>query len=100
MTDPTESPSFSRRDLIKTLVFSSAALGAGWPSASKAADPKTDFGKKGVHFLAVGDFGSGKEGQTQVARKMNEFAAGLGEPLTAVLALGDNIYNMLTPERL
>ena len=99
MTDPTESPSFSRRDLIKTLVFSSAALGAGWPSVSKAADPKTDFGKQGVHFLAVGDFGSGKEGQTQVARKMNEFAAGLGEPLTAVLALGDNFYNMLTPER-
>lgn len=99
MTVPIEPSPFSRRDVIKTLVFSSAALGAAWPLRGQAADPKIGFGKQGMHFLAVGDFGSGKAGQTQVARQMNDFAAKLGEPLTAVLALGDNFYGMLEPAR-
>lgn len=99
MKAPVEIPSFRRRDVIKTLVFSSAALGAGWPSRSSAAQPEVKFGKDGVHFLAVGDFGTGNAAQKQVAERMNDFAGKLGSPLAAVLALGDNFYNHLEPAR-
>jgi tartrate-resistant acid phosphatase type 5 len=99
MKDSAEIASFRRRDVIKTLVFSSAALGAGWPSRSAAALPEVKFGKDGIHFLAVGDFGTGNAPQKQVAERMNAFAGKLGSPLTAVLALGDNFYNHLEPAR-
>jgi tartrate-resistant acid phosphatase type 5 len=99
MKQSTDISSFSRRDIIKTLVFSSAALGAGWPASSQAAMPAVDFGKDGMHFLAFGDFGSGNAAQKQVAQQMNEFASKLGSPLEAVLALGDNFYNHMEPAR-
>jgi hypothetical protein len=90
----------TRRSALKTgLVFSSALLTAGWQSRLAAAGPRMDFGKKGMHFLAVGDYGTGKSGQVKVAKRMNEFAGKLDSPLTAVLALGDNFYNTLQPER-
>ncbi|WP_264514147.1 metallophosphoesterase [Luteolibacter rhizosphaerae] len=90
----------TRRSALKTgLIFSSAFLTAGWQSRLHAAGPRTDFGKKGMHFLAVGDYGTGKGGQVKVAQRMNEFAGKLDAPLTAVLALGDNFYNMLEPAR-
>jgi tartrate-resistant acid phosphatase type 5 len=91
--------SLSRRDAIKTLVFSSALLAAGRPGLGHASAANTVFGKDGLHFLAVGDFGSGKAGQQQVAKAMDEFAGKLGTPLTAVLALGDNFYDHLEPAR-
>ncbi len=97
---PSDLSAVTRRDAIKaSLIFSSSLLGAGWPLGARAAEVKTNFGKKGMHFLAVGDFGSGKEGQIQVAKQMNEFAGKLADPLTAVLALGDNFYGELQPER-
>jgi predicted MPP superfamily phosphohydrolase len=59
----------------------------------------TDFGTDGLHLLAVGDYGTNNDKQRQVAKTMNDFAGKLGSPLTAVLALGDNFYGHLTPER-
>ncbi|HVJ45110.1 MAG TPA: metallophosphoesterase [Luteolibacter sp.] len=93
------SSAFSRREAIRTIVFSSSALLASGISSKAAELPAKDFGKDGLHFLAVGDFGSGKEGQIQVAKQMNAFAGKLGAPLTAVLALGDNFYDHLEPAR-
>src|SRR5688572_9231967 len=98
--DPETSPStFSRREALRTIVFSSSALFASGLSARAAGPPSADFGNDGLHFLAVGDFGSGKAGQVQVAQQMNAFAGKLGKPLTAVLALGDNFYDHLEPAR-
>lgn len=99
METPLRSP-LSRRDALKTgLIFSSAFLTAGWQSRAAAEGVKTDFGKKGMHFLAVGDYGTGKKDQKRVAERMNDFAGKLDAPLTAVLALGDNFYNMLDEPR-
>jgi tartrate-resistant acid phosphatase type 5 len=90
---------FTRRDALRTFVFSSGALFASSLSSRAAGAPASDFGDDGLHFLALGDFGSGNKGQVAVARQMNEFAGKLGKPLTAVLALGDNFYNHLETER-
>ncbi|BCU75408.1 metallophosphoesterase [Luteolibacter sp. LG18] len=95
-----ESSSVSRRDLLKTtLLFSSGLLTGGWASRLQAAAAQTDFGKGGLHLLAVGDYGTANAEQKQVADQMNAFAGKLGSPLGAVLALGDNFYGMMTPER-
>ena len=92
--------SLSRRDALKAgLIFSSGLLTGSWTGSAKAAEPKMDFGKDGLHFLAVGDYGSGNDAQRKVAQRMNEFVGSLGTPLTAVLALGDNFYNKLETER-
>lgn len=100
MRPPLKFSSVTRRDAIKSgLIFSSAFLTAGWQSRLKAVEPKADFGNKGLHFLAVGDYGSGNAAQEKVAARMNEFAGRLDAPLTAVLALGDNFYNKLEVER-
>lgn len=106
--NPPKFSSITRREAIKsTLLFSSGLLAAGWVSRLQAADvpavpgPRTPltFPKGGMHLLAVGDFGTNNGEQKQVATSMNAFAGTLGAPLTAVLALGDNFYGMLTPER-
>lgn len=89
----------SRRDVIKTLIFSSASLGASWPVRGLAKEGETNLGEDGLHFLAVGDFGTGNAAQRKIAEQMNTFAGKLGTPLTAVLALGDNFYNKLEPAR-
>ena len=103
MTTPSSSSSssLSRRDILKSgLIFSSGLLVAGWQSRARAAGgPRTDFGKKGLHFLAVGDYGTGNDKQKKVAARMNEFAGKLDAPLTAVLALGDNFYGKLEEAR-
>jgi len=100
MEIPSNRSTATRRDALKAgLVFSSAFLTAGWQNRLQAAGPRTEFGRKGIHFLAVGDYGTGKEGQIKVAKRMNEFAGKLDSPLTAVLALGDNFYNKLDVER-
>ncbi len=93
--------SISRREAIKsTLLYSSGILTAGWASRLQAlTPPKTDFGADGLHLLAFGDYGTNNDKQRQVAACMNDFAGRLGSPLTAVLALGDNFYGHLTPER-
>lgn len=92
--------SLSRREALKAgLIFSSGFLTAGWQGRVLAEDAKTKFGKGGLHFLAVGDYGTGNKNQKKVAEQMNAFAGKLDSPLTAVLALGDNFYNKLETER-
>ena len=92
-------PRITRRDALKkTIIFSTGLLTAGWLQA-QTQQPKTAFAKGGLHFLALGDFGSGNEHQRAVAAAMAAFAKKLDAPLNAVLALGDNFYGKLTPER-
>lgn len=91
----------SRREVLKTtLLFSSGLLASGFTSTLHAATgPRAKF-SGGIHLLAFGDFGSNNEKQRKVATTMNDFAGRLGQPLSAVLALGDNFYGKLTPETL
>jgi tartrate-resistant acid phosphatase type 5 len=88
-----------REALQRTLLFSSGLLAAGPLSQLRAATPSTDFPSGGLHLLAIGDFGSGNAHQAAVAHRMAEFAKSLKTPLAAVLALGDNFYGKLTPDR-
>ncbi len=94
------SPSISRREVLKKTLFFSTGIMAG-SSISKvaAAEPDTDFSGPGMHLLAVGDYGSKNEAQEKVARRMAAFAKELNQPLEAVLALGDNFYGKMTPDR-
>ena len=74
-------------------------LRAFWGGRAQAA-PTTGFADKGIDLLALGDFGTqGDKRQTRVAKAMAEFAGQLDQPLTAVLALGDNFYKKVTPDR-
>ncbi len=88
-----------REALKKTVVFSTSFLTAGWLNSLQAKSPEIEFSKDGLHFLAIGDFGSGNANQKAVAQGMATFAKTLNAPLTAVLALGDNFYGKHTPER-
>ncbi len=88
----------TRREAIrKTVVFSTAMLVAGWLPRLHAQPPLASA--NGIHLLAVGDFGTKEGGQVAVARQMAAYARKLGQPPAAVLALGDNFYDALTPDR-
>src|SRR5262245_49898907 len=94
------SASITRREALRqTVLFSTAALVGGRASILRARPPETKFSERGIHLLALGDYGSKNESQTAVAEAMAKFAKSLDEPLTAVLALGDNFYQKLTPDR-
>ena len=101
MTSPVaDSDLLTRREAIKkTLFFSTALLTAGWTERMDGQTPDVDFPEPGIHLLAFGDFGTGNKHQVAVAAQMAEFARKLNAPLTGVLALGDNFYQKLTPER-
>lgn len=94
-------PLLNRRQAIRrTLVFSTALLSARWVETLAAQLPAAGpTAKGGIHLLAFADFGYGNKAQATVAAGMAAFAATLGAPLTSVLALGDNFYKTLTPER-
>lgn len=88
-----------REALRRTVVFSAAAL-AGRPGLLHAGTPTSKFKASGIDLLAFGDFGTkGDKQQTAVANSMANFAKSLDHPLAAVLALGDNFYGALTPDR-
>lgn len=96
----TTTTTLTRREAVKkTLVFSSALLATGWASRLAAQLSAADFTGKGMHLLAFGDYGFGNDSQRAVAGQMAAFARKLNAPLTGVLALGDNFYQTLTPER-
>ncbi len=99
--DPTPAVPITRREALRrTVIFSATALASGRPGFLRAAPAETDFASRGLHLLALGDYGTkGDERQTAVARAMATFAKSLGQPLDAVLALGDNFYKKLTPDR-
>lgn len=90
----------NRREALKrTVVFSTGLLTAGWLGSFQAKAAETKFSKDGLHFLALGDYGTGNDQQRAVAQQMATFAKKLNAPLTAVLALGDNFYKHLEPDR-
>lgn len=94
------SSGITRRDALKrTFVFSAALL---TPSAltrlfAQAATPSYPSG--GLHLLALADYGSGTPNQLAVAQQMEQYASRLPAPPAAVLALGDNFYGKMTPDR-
>ena len=100
-TPASTSSQITRREAIRrTVVFSATALAAGRSSLLRAAPAETKFADQGLNLLALGDYGTkGDENQTAVARAMATFAKSLDRPLDAVLALGDNFYKKITPER-
>ncbi len=93
-------PITRREALRRTVVFSAGALLAGRQGFAKPTPAKIGFDSQGIHFLAVGDYGTrGDANQVAVATGMAKFAKSLDQPLTAVLALGDNFYKPITPDR-
>src|SRR5215207_2408634 len=91
----------SRREAIRrTVVFSAGALLAGRTGFAKPTPANSSFAGKGMHLLALGDYGTrGDANQVAVATGMAKFAKSLDQPLSAVLALGDNFYKPITPDR-
>jgi tartrate-resistant acid phosphatase type 5 len=91
----------TRRDALRrAVVFSSGMLAAEPLGRLYAGPPQTNFSGAGMHLLALGDYGTrGDRGQAAVARQMATFAGSLDKPLDAVLALGDNFYRKITPDR-
>jgi tartrate-resistant acid phosphatase type 5 len=89
-----------REALRRSVIFTTGAWAASRFGSTAAATPATDFGEGGMHLLAFGDYGTkGNADQVAVARAMEEFAKSLGKPPEAVLAMGDNFYRKLTPDR-
>jgi len=75
---------FSRKTLLRT-ACGLCDSGAGGLARSAAEDPQRSF-----RFGAIGDPGTGEEGQWRVARRMEQFHA--RNPWAFVLSLGDNVY--------
>jgi len=93
-------PITRREALRRTVIFSAGALLAGRQAFAKPTHPATKFDGEGIHLLALGDYGTGgNESQITVAKRMATYAKSLDKPLTAVLALGDNFYKPITPDR-
>ena len=87
MNIPSTSSSVTRREALKTgLIFSSAFLTAGWQNRLSAGAPQTDFGKKGIHFLAVGHYASERLG-----------IRALGEHLAARFGLAHEFIDVPNP---
>ncbi len=91
----------TRREALRcTVIFSAGALLAGRAGVAKPTPAVNKFEGQGINLLAVGDYGAkGNGNQTAVAQRMAAFAKTLDQPLTSVLALGDNFYTRLTPDR-
>ena len=91
----------TRREAIRrAVVFSTGAWAAGQMDLLRAEAPQTAFSKDGIHLLALGDYGmKGNADQRIVAQQMATFAKTLDKPLSGVLAMGDNFYRTITPNR-
>ncbi|MES2597141.1 MAG: metallophosphoesterase [Verrucomicrobiota bacterium] len=79
---------FTRRRALKTLFCSSAALALNLQSRRAQAE----IAKDGLHFLAIGDFGTGGTDQVTVAKAMQEFVKKNELKSEALLLIGDNFY--------
>lgn len=101
MSTPSNGERITRRDAIRrTVVFAAGTVIAGQSRSLRATPAVTNFDAGGMHLLALGDYGTkGSDSQRSVATAMARFAKSLDKPLEAVLALGDNFYNKLTPDR-
>lgn len=99
-TSTVAAPMTRREAIRRAVVFSTGAWAAGRMDVLRAAAPRTEFAKQGMHLLALGDYGmKGNADQVAVAQQMATFARSLDQPLSAVLAMGDNFYRTITPER-
>ncbi len=100
MSLPIDHPGISRRRALRdTLVFSTALLASRWTDFARAQPSAAPSAGASLDLLAVGDFGSGNKHQIDVARAMGAFARQMPTPPAAVLALGDNFYGKLEPDR-
>jgi predicted MPP superfamily phosphohydrolase len=79
----------TRRRALKTLFCSSAALALNLhPRRLDAALAS----KEGLHFLAIGDFGTGAADQKAVSEAMQNFVTKQALKPEALLLVGDNFY--------
>ena len=94
--------SITRREAIRrAVVFSTGAWAAGRMDVLRAEAPRTEFAQ-GRHASArAGRLRhEGQRGPAGGRRgRWREFAKSLDKPLTAVLAMGDNFYRTITPDR-
>lgn len=82
----------NRRRALQTLFCSSAALGLNLSRHAQA-----EVAKAGLHFLAIGDFGTGSSDQKAVSQAMQDFLAKTKLTPEALLLLGDNFYGASHP---
>lgn len=85
---------FTRRRALKTLFCSSAAMALNLQSRRAQAE----IAKDGLHFLAIGDFGTGGTDQATVAKAMQEFVKKNELKTEALLLIGDNFYGPAEPK--
>lgn len=82
------SPAIDRRRALKTLFCSSAALALNLRSQSGRAE----VAREAMHFLAIGDFGTGAAGQKEVAQAMQQFVKSNAIKPEGLCLIGDNFY--------
>lgn len=71
------------------------AVGQTAPAETVPPLPNGQTAEGSFRFIALGDAGTGKEGQLSIAKRMTQF---LGErPFDTILMLGDNIYSSGKP---
>ena len=85
---------FSRRRALKTLFCSSAVMALNLQPRRTLAE----IAKGGLHFLAIGDFGTGSKDQKAVAKALQDFATKNSLKPDALLMIGDNFYGAAHPK--
>jgi hypothetical protein len=81
---------YNRRQLLKTLFCSSAALSL---NINRHRAATNDFKANALNLLAWGDYGSQSKEQTLVAQALQKFTLNHQFTPQAQLLLGDNFYN-------
>ena len=84
----------SRRRALKTLFCSSAVMALNLQTRRAQAE----IAKDGLHFLAIGDFGTGGKDQATVAKAMKDFVAKNELKPEALFLIGDNFYGPAVPK--
>ncbi len=83
-------PQMTRRHLLKTLFCSSVAMELNLCSklfAAETTKPST------LDLLALGDFGTGKQPQRDLAAALVKYATDQKKEFQGLLLLGDNFYH-------
>jgi 3',5'-cyclic AMP phosphodiesterase CpdA len=82
------SPAIDRRRALKTLFCSSAALALNL----RVDRSQAEVAKEAMHFLVLGDFGTGSTGQSAVAGAMQQFVSTQSIKPEGLCLIGDNFY--------
>lgn len=88
MTSP-----LTRRRALRTLFCSSAALSLNLRPTTSNAAPATDA----LHFLGIGDFGTGSSDQKNVVTAMTAFLKKSSIKIEGMFMIGDNFYGPTHP---